>query len=175
VKTALSSGVALAVATSPITATAQQPWETASADFANICVASLLAQKELSAALAERGMAEQTQTLAPLGWDGTVYMAADGTRNVTVTRQRYSDLKISNCITSASKTASRDELTSLRRQLEAHPRVGKLEEQIVEGSPAIKIVALKRPGNAPIITFNLTATSSVTTLSMNRWDLQRGK
>jgi len=180
VKTALSSAVAVAGAIlGAIGAGAQavEPpaWETSAADFAKVCVTSLLASAELPNALSERGLsAQRVPPFAPAGWDGDIYAAADGRRGVTVTRQVYSDLRISICTTVALKSASHSDLEALRAQIESDPRVGKLEGRMLAATPTARIATLKRPGNRPIITFNFTSSATATSLSMSRFDLQPG-
>jgi hypothetical protein len=170
------SGIVLSVAVSTASAAAadQASWETATADFTKVCVASLLTPRGLAAALAERGMSASAQGSFGAGWDGIAYLSGDGSRSVTISTQTYSDLKTSNCATMAPKSSSRDELTELRAKLEAHRSIGKLEGKIVDAGPTVKIAILKRRGNAPIITFNFTSTSTATTLMMNRWDVRVG-
>lgn len=170
--------MALAFAWAPFadtaSAAAQASWESATADFSKVCVSALLAPDELASALKDRGMVAASPNFAPPGWSGELYSATDGARAVTVTYQNYSDLKISNCTTVAPKPASRDELDGLRAALEAHPRVGKLEGRIMDASPTTKLAMYKRPGNAPLVTFNFTSVGTATTLSMTRYDLKPG-
>jgi hypothetical protein len=171
------SGIILSVAATTASAAAadQASWETATADFTKVCVASLLTPRALAAALSERGMSSSDQGSFGVGWDGVAYMSGDGNRSVTISKQTYSDLKISNCAILAPKSSSRDELTELRAKLEAHPAIGKLDGKIVDAGTTVKIAMLKRRGNAPIITFNFTSTSTATTLIMNRWDVLVGR
>jgi len=155
-------------------AAAQATWESAVADFSKVCVSSLLAPDELAAVLKERGMSAVSPGFAPAGWDGKLYSATDGGRGVTVAYQHYSDLKISNCTMLAPKAASREDLDGLRATLEAQPRIGKLEGRIMNTTPTSKLAMFKRPGNAPMVTFNFTSVGMATTLSMTRYDLKPG-
>jgi hypothetical protein len=157
----------------PTASFALTAWEESSADFAKICIAALMAPDALPAALNERGMASLDQGGFGEGWDGTAYSSADHSRSVNVSHQTYSDLKISSCIAVAPKSSS-EEMTALRAVIEAQPDIGKLDGKIVQAGPVVTLAMLKRPGNAPIITFNFTSTSAATTLSMNRWDIQAG-
>ena len=108
-----------------------------------------------------------------MGWRH-LFPAADGDRGITVSRQTYSDLKISNCVSTVLISASRDELSALRGKLEAHPKIGKLEGGILDAAPTAKIGTFKRPGNAPILTINVSTSGRATTLNMNRLDVQPG-
>jgi hypothetical protein len=163
-----------AACTVTATAAAQASWQNSAADFSRICVSSLLAPDELAAALKERGMSATSSAFAPPGWDGALYSATDGGRGVTVAYQHYSDLKISNCTTIAPGPTSRQELDGLRATLEAHPRIGKLEGRVMDASPTSRLAMFKRPGNAPMVTFNFTSVGTATTLSMTRYDLKPG-
>jgi len=151
---------------------AETAWESATADFAKICVASLLDAGSLPAALLERELTPQQAGHWGAGWDGVAYSSKDGDRGVTINYQTYSDLKISHCIRVALVPTSRDQLEELRLQLEANPKIGKLEGKIVDATPTVKLAMLKRAGNSPIVTFNFTTTSTATTLNMNRWDVK---
>jgi len=157
----------LAISVAPA---AEASIEESVADFSRVCVDALLAPDALAATLKERGMAPSDTQFIPKGFDGALYSTPDNGRGINITYQRYSDLTISNCLTVAPKGASREELESLRKALEAHPRIGKLEGRFIEGGPSIKVASFKRPGNAPIVTFQFTATSSTTSLSMTRFD-----
>ena len=150
---------------------AETAWDSASADFAKVCVASLLDNDALPAALRARELAPQQTGAFGAGWDGVAYSSKDGDRGITINHQTYSDLKITHCIRIALVAASRSDFESLRQQLEAHPKIGKLEGKIVEAAPTVKLAMLKRPGNSPVVTFNFTSTATATTLNMNRWDI----
>jgi hypothetical protein len=145
------------------------------ADFIDVCAAALLAPAELPAAKTARGLSEPENAVAPPGVDATLYASADGQRTVTITRHHFSDLDMASCLVSFPELLGKDELAALRRKLEAVPAVGRLEGELMEASPSLHIGTLKRPGNAPIVTVNVTAAKTVTTLVMNRWDIARGR
>jgi len=153
-------------------AAAQQGWTPGPADLMKVCIASLMAPEDLPAVLSERGMVDAGPMHLPPGWDGTVYAASDGKRGVTVGYQRYSDLRIINCTVVISSTASYDDLVGLRALLEADRHIGKLEGRILTATPNVRLATFKRPGNAPIITFNFTTSATTTSLIMSRLDLQ---
>jgi hypothetical protein len=155
-------------------AAAQPGWAAGSADLMKVCIASLLAPEELPAVLQERGMADAGPMHLPPGWDGTVYSGNDGKnqRGVTVGYQRYSDLRITNCTIVTAMTASYEDLVGLRALLEADRHIGKLEGRILTATPNVRLATFKRPGNAPIVTFNFTTSATTTSLIMSRLDLQ---
>ena len=153
-------------------AAAQQGWAAGAADLMKVCIASLIAPDELPAVLDERRMADTGPLHLPPGWDGLVYASHDGRRAVTIGYQRYTDFRITNCTVVLSATASYDDLAGLRALLEADSRIGKLEGRILTATPAVKLANFKRPGNAPIVTFNFTTSATSTSLIMSRMDLQ---
>jgi hypothetical protein len=153
-------------------AAAQSGWAQGTADLMKVCIASLIAPDELQGVLDERGMADVGMMHLPPGWDGVVYGSNDGQRAVTIGYQRFSDLRITNCNVVITGSASYDDLTGLRALLEQDPHIGKLEGRILTATPAVKLATFKRPGNAPIITFNFTTSASTTSLVMTRMDLQ---
>jgi len=161
---------AIVLANTP--AAAQPGWVPGPADLMKVCIASLMAPEDLPAVLSERGMVDAGPLHLPPGWDGTVYAANDGKRGVTVGYQRYSDLRITNCSVVIAATASYDDLVGLRALLEADRHIGKLEGRILTATPTVRLATFKRPGNAPIVTFNFTTSATTTSLIMSRLDLQ---
>jgi len=145
------------------------------ADFCEVCPAALLAPSGLPAALEARDFSKSVTGNPGATVGATLHASADGMRTVTLTRYRFSDFSIASCIVSFSEPLSIDELADLRRRLEAQALVGRLEGELIEPMPGLNIGTLKRPGNSPIMTVNITATAKVTTLTMNRWDLLPSK
>jgi hypothetical protein len=173
-RTASAAIAVAAIVGATLPAAAQQGWAGGTADLMKVCIASLLAPEELPAVLSERGMGDAGPLHLPPGWDGTVYSGNDGKsqRGVTVGYQRYSDLRITSCTVVISATASYDDLVNLRALLEADRHIGKLEGRILTATPTVRLASFKRPGNAPIVTFNFTTSATATSLIMSRLDLQ---
>jgi hypothetical protein len=161
----------VAVATTP--ATAQSNFVAATADLMKVCIAALIAPGELQTALDERKMADVGMMHLPPGWDGVIYGTdTGGRRAVTIGHQRYSDLQVTNCTVVVAASASYDDLVDLKALLEQDPHIGKLEGRIITATPTIKLANFKRPGNAPIVTYNFTTSATSTSLVMSRMDLQ---
>ena len=151
---------------------AQQGFAAATANLMTVCVAALLEPEALPTELSARAMEDVGPLHLPPGWDGTIYAAKGGKLGVTVGYQRYSDFRVTTCTVVIAMTASYDDLVGLRSLLEADRRIGKLEGRILTATPAVRMAKFKRPGNAPIVTFNFTTSATATSLIMSRMDLQ---
>jgi hypothetical protein len=153
-------------------AAAQQGFAAGTANIMSVCIAALLTPESLPAELNARGMEDVGPMQLPPGWDGTIYAANGGKMGITVGHQRYSDFRITTCTLVIAVSAAYDDLVGLRKLLEADRRIGKLEGRIVTATPAVRMATFKRPGNAPIVTFNFTTSATATSLVMSRMDLQ---
>jgi hypothetical protein len=159
------------------TATGAQADERAEgeADFIGICPVALLDAAQLSSALGARGLVRAANAKPAATWDATIYESAGSKRSVTVNRQSFSDFSMASCLVSISAPMSLAELGSLRAHLEGQRTIGKLEGEVVQATPAFQLALLKRPGNSPIVTVNVSSTLTSTTLMINRWDLRAPK
>lgn len=145
------------------------------ADFVYVCPAALLARSGLHAAIEARGLSKKATGNPGARIGATLYASADGGRIVTLARHHFSDFSMASCIVSFLEPLSTDELADLRKRLEGQPLVARLEGELIEATPGVRTGILKRPGNAPIVTVNITATATSATLTMNRWDPMPGK
>jgi len=145
------------------------------ADFSEVCTAALLHPGELDAASKARGLSRVEEAVPWGGAHATLYAADGAERTVTVTRHHFSDLDMTICLVSFPEPLSKDELAALRAKLESPSALGRLEGELVDAAASLRLGLLKRPGNAPIVTVNVTVTGMATTLVMNRWDPAPGK
>jgi hypothetical protein len=145
------------------------------ADFVDVCPAALLTPGGLPAALKARGLSKKVTGNPGVRIGATLYASADGRRIVTLAHYQFSDLSMASCTVSLLEALSTDDLADLRTRLEGHASVASLEGELIEATRGLRTGILKRPGNAPIVTINITTTKKLTTLTMNSWDLMPGK
>ena len=144
-------------------------------DFVKVCTASALTPAELPAALSEQGLAKVVETNLRATVELVVY-AKEGTgRGVHVTRQRFADAVLTTCQVSGLFASSEEDVRSLRANLEKNPRLGKVEGEIIKVTPTTLVATLKRTGNDPLLTVQVTASPQSTVLSMTHWDLKPGQ
>ena len=154
-----------------------QPGEAAGSfdDFVKVCTASTLAPSDLSAALSEGGLAKAVETNLRPTVELIVY-AKDGTdRSVQVTRHRFPDAVLTNCQVSGLFASSEEDVRAMRAKLEKHPRLGKIEGEIIKVTPTTLVATLKRAGNDPLLTIQVTGSAQSTVLSMAHWNLRPGQ
>jgi hypothetical protein len=150
-------------------ASADEAHDTLVADFTSACVAAVLAPETLDAALAVRGLTEKIAVPGSGNWQVLSYGADDGARGINISHQDYADGTRDDCSTAALVNSTIVELNALRQQLEALPALGPLDGQVLPIGPGVIFGRFKRPGFAPLVVIEMTASHDYTSLAISAW------
>jgi hypothetical protein len=144
-------------------------------DFVSLCTVVALAPGAVETVAAGRGLARVISADVGPTYKMSLYSDQGSERSVQVTHQQYADATETQCRVIGLFTSSEADIQGVVAKLEGHPKLGKLDGELLTLPAEMRLATYKKKGNAPLLFIQISAPKGNTIFSMAHWNLKPGQ